>query len=100
MINKYLKVILIILLIIFSFFYFFGSNIFRYSLTEKKDLTIEQIEKFEEDIKNGIEIDLTDYIVKDKTYDNRLTKINNSISSVINFGFKKVFEYIFKSIEV
>lgn len=80
--------------------FFFGNTVFKYELTEKRDLTEEQILKFEEDIKNGIEIDIEDYVVKDKNYDNKITDVNKNISSIINYGFKKIFEYLLKNVEV
>lgn len=98
--KKIIKYFIIGILIVFLILFFFGSSIFKNKLTEKKDLTLEQIEKFEDDIKNGVEIDLNDYVVKDKSYDNSITNINRKISNIIEFGFKKVFEYLLKNIEV
>ena len=98
--KKIIKYLILGILILFLILFFFGSSIFKNKLTEKKDLTLEQIERFEDDIKNGVEIDLNDYVVKDKTYDNSITNINRKISNIIEFGFKKVFEYLLKNIEV
>lgn len=99
MIKDIRKVLVIIIFVIFLFFYFFGSNIYQKELTEKKDLTIEQIKKFESDVKAGVEIDLNDYIVKDKNYDNNVTKINVTISNFIEKGFKKIFKYLLSGID-
>ena len=47
---------------------------------EVKTLTEEQIKKFEEDIKNGISIDVTDYtIIEEKDY---TTKLSDGIYKV------------------
>lgn len=73
---------------------------FPSNLTLKRDLTVSQIEKFEEDIKNGIEIDLNDYIIKDKSYDNIITNTNKKISNIIETGFKKIFKYLLKNINI
>ena len=81
------------------FLYFFGNNIYQGWITEKKDLTIEQIKKFEQDIENGVEIDLEEYIVKDKNFDNTITKINSKISNAIESSFKKIFKYLLKNID-
>lgn len=99
MTDKLYKLFIVITFIMFLFFYFFGSNIYPNELTVKKDLTIEQINKFEQDVKEGKEIDINDYIVKEKDYNNTVTKINSSISSIIEFSFKKIFNYLLKNID-
>ena len=97
--KKILKYLIVILLSLFSILYYFGTTIFQNGLSEKRDLTMEQIAKFEEDVKNGVEIDIKEYVVKDKTYDNLITNINKDISKFIGKGFKKIFKYLLKNIE-
>lgn len=99
MIKKIVKYLLLIVISIFLILYFFGNNIYQGWITEKKNLTIEQIEKFEKDIENGVEIDLEEYIVKEKNYDNPVTIINSKISNVIEASFKKIFKYLLKNID-
>ena len=98
--NKVIKLVIYAVIILFLLLYFFGSNIFQSKLTEKRDLTTSQIAKFEEDIKNRVEIDINEYVVKDKTYDNIVTNTNNKISNMIELGFKKIFDFLLKNIEV
>ena len=99
--NKNIKrVLLILVLFIFTLLYFFGSNIFPGTLTIKRDLTLKEIEKFEKDVKAGVEVDINDYIVKDKNYDNIITKTNKKISNIISSGFKKLFKYLLKNIDI
>ncbi len=100
MIKKKSKYFIYLVILFFLFIYFFGGNIYKYKLTEKKDLTLEQISKFENDIKNGIEIDLSEYVVKDKNYYNSITNINNDISKIINVGLRKIFQYLLKKIDI
>ena len=95
-----IKYLLIIIISIFLFLYFFGSNIFQSKLTEKRILTQKQIEKFEEDVKNNVEIDINNYVVKDKSYNNFITDTNRKISNAIELGFKKIFEYILKNVDI
>ncbi len=95
-----LKALIIGGFLLFLILYFFGSNMFQSDITLKRNLTISQIEKFENDIKNGKEIDLNDYIIKDKSYDNIITNTNNKISNAIESGFKKLFKYLLKNINV
>ncbi len=80
--------------------YYFGKNIYQFKITEKRDLTEIQIQKFEKDIKEGKEIDINEYIIKDKNYNNNITNINDKISKMINKGFRKIFEYFLKNIKI
>lgn len=73
---------------------------YEYRQHEKKVLTEEQIKKFESDVKNGVEIDINDYVFKEKDYSNKIVKINDKISDVIEYGFKKAFNYVLKNINV
>ena len=100
MIKRFTKYFTIVFLLFFLFIYFFGGNIYKYKLAEKTSLTLEQISKFESDVKNGIEIDLNDYVIKDKDYTNVITDINGKISSFINFGLKEIFKYFLKKVDI
>lgn len=100
MIEKVLKYGCIGLVLLFFFFFFVGDIIYKNRLTTKTILTEEQIKKFEEDVKNGVNIDINDYVVKDKDYQNNVTRVNDTISSLINKTFKQIFKYILKSIDV
>lgn len=82
-----------------------SSGYYEYELNKKTTLTNEAIEKFERDLKDGKSIDIDDYVVKDdKNYDNRISKIGNSISNkidnVMSTGIKYLFKYIEKSIKI
>lgn len=98
--KKFIKYIFIFIIGLFLLLYFFGSNVFQSRLTVKRDLTQEQIDKFEEDVRNGVEVDIKNYIVKDKKYNNIITDTNSKISNVIEYSFKKIFEYLLKNIDV
>ncbi len=100
MIEKTFKYGCIGLVLLFFFFFFVGDIIYKNRLTTKTILTEEQIKKFEEDVKNGVNIDINDYVVKDKDYQNNVTRVNDTISSLINKTFKQIFKYILKSIDV
>ena len=98
--KKIIKYSLVAISIIFLVLYFFGGNIYQNWTTEKKILTEDQIMKFEKDVKDGKEIDLEEYVVKEKSYDNTVTNINKKISNIIEEGFKKIFKYLLKNIDV
>lgn len=98
--KKIFKYLSLVLLLGFLLLYFGGNNIFGNQLTYKRNLTISQIEKFENDVKNGVKIDINDYVVKDKTHDNIVTNTNKKISSIIEQGFKKIFKYFLNNIDI
>ena len=65
------------------------TGYYEYQNKEKKEFTEEKIKQFEEDIKNGKQINLTDYLSSDrKEYDNKITKLGNTVSDIINYSFK------------
>lgn len=97
--KKIIKMTLYLLLFSFFFVYIIGSNgLYEYKLNNKKVLTEDAIKKFETDVKNGVKIDLNDYIVVEKNYDNKLTRTNRKISNYIADVSKKVFKYLFRYI--
>ena len=97
--EKIIKVSLYLLLFSFLFVYIIGSSgLYEYRLNNKKTLTEDAIKKFETDVKNGVKIDLNDYIVVEKNYDNELTRTNRKISNYIGSMLKKAFKYLFRYI--
>ena len=89
--EKILKTSLIFLFVIFITLYITHvSGYYEYELHKKVELTNEQIEQFENDIKNNKYIDVNDYV--DNTiedYSNNFSKLSSSFS---NFTSKYVKE--------
>lgn len=88
-----------IYMVVFFFFilYFMSwSGLYEHKVKIKSTLTEDSIKQFEEDVKNGVQIDVNNYIVKDKNYDNKFTVINREISSYVGKGFESVIKYIAK----
>ena len=100
MIKKIINIIFVILFVVFLFLFTFGDYIYKNKVTTRKELTEEQIKKFEDDIKAGIELDLNKYLIKDNNYQNKITEINSNISHVIEKLFKKLFEHFLKNIDI
>lgn len=95
--EKITKSITIFIIIIFFIVYFLSSTgIYEYKLEKRKTLTEESIKRFEEDVKNGNVLDVSNYIVKDKNYDNNFSIINRKISNIVADGFSNVIKYITK----
>ena len=71
---------------------------------EKTLYTEEQIKKFEEDVKNGKEIDIDAYIDNSKVdYSNNISNFGETVSGIIDYSsdktmdlLEKFFEFLFK----
>lgn len=90
LIKKFLKAIFFIFVMLYlSLFIMDQTGYYTFSLVKQKNLTEEQIKKFEEDIKAGVDIDLEEYIkTDDKSYQNNVSSlglvISNGIGSIVN----------------
>ncbi len=74
---------------------------YEYKKQEQVTLTAEQIKQFEEDVKNGKNIDLENYLEKtNKNYQTKFSQLglnlSNSIADTIEKGVNKFFGYISK----
>lgn len=98
--NKFLKLFVFTVLIVFLVvFLVSGSGYYEYELNKKSNLTQEAIFKFEQDIKDGKEIDVNDYLVEEeKDYSNGFSKAGVNISNKIGDFFSKGVKFIFNSI--
>ena len=90
--NKTLKFISISLITIFIFSYVVEkSGYYEYNLQNKKNLTEKEIKKFEQDVKDGKNIDIKEYMHNDtNNYSNELTKTTSNISIKLNNYIKLV----------
>lgn len=80
------------------------SGYYQTELQRKMILTNEAIEEFENDIKNGKDVDAKDYAsYNQKNYDNNFSKtgrfISKKINQVVSSGIKKSLKIIMKAIE-
>lgn len=102
---KLLKLFIIILFLTFLVVYSIGeSGYYEYKLSNKKNLTEEQIKEFEKDVKEGKEIDIKKYLTDNKIdYTNNLSRITYKISDktnrILKKGIEGVFKYINKLVE-
>jgi len=103
--NKIYKFIFLIFFMSFLVIYFSElTGYYEYQNHQKTTLTEEQIRKFEEDVKNGNEVDINEYLVVDtKKYNNALSKLasklSDNISKIVNNGVEYTFKYISKIID-
>ena len=94
------KSIFVIFFIAFIITYAIGeSGYYEYQLSNKRILTEEQMKKFEEDVKNGEDIDLNDYVVDTtKDYSNKFTSFVTDVSLTANNYIKKTIESLFTAV--
>ena len=99
------KVITLILFIIFITM-FFASFTGYYDYENKKQaiMTEEKIKQFEQDVKNGVNLDLTNYIDKPKNnYNSFLAKVGSKtskfISNTVSSSVSNFFGFLIKFVD-
>lgn len=99
-INKMFKIIFFLCFISYLTFYMAGrSGYYEYTERKKMSFTKEQIEQFENDIKNGNDVDVKQYLKNtNKNYQNKISKTTLSISENISKYTKKGVNIIFTKI--
>ncbi len=97
-----LRFVVIVLFASFSFVYAMANmGYYEYRNHNKRVMTDEQIEKFEEDIKKGIELDLNNYVNKDsRIIKNQMSlKISRLIGNISQKTIRKIFKILNKIVE-
>ncbi len=96
---------IIFILIVLSFLALFTTQVsgyYEYSNSQKTMLTNEAIKKFEEDLKQGKDISINDY-VETTNYSNSLSqvalKISNNLQSLMDKSLKKMFSSIAQKLD-
>lgn len=103
--NKIYKYIFMFFFISFLVIYFSEiTGYYQYQNHKKATLTKEQIEKFENDVASGKEVDINEYLTVDtKSYNNGLSKLtsklSDSISSIVQGGIEETFKFLSKLVE-
>lgn len=65
----------------------------------KAMMTEEAIRRFEEDVRDGVDIDHINYLEQERNYQNRLTRMGRGLSSFIERSFNTIMSNIFQEIE-
>lgn len=98
--TKVFKKAFLIIFIGFSAMYISqATGYYEFEQYNKKVLTEEKIKEFEQDIKNGKNIDVNNYVVKEnKNYESKISKIGDELSSyvesVVVSGLNTTFKYL------
>lgn len=98
--NKIFKYSLLVLFITFFSLYISQSTgYFEYQNQKKTGLTESQIKAFEQDVKEGKEVDLNNYInFNNQDYDNGMSKLGYTISSTTEKYVQKIIDSSFKAL--
>ena len=97
LIIRLFRISFITLLVIFlGLFIANNTGYYSFSAINRKQLTEEQIKKFEEDVKNGVDIDINNYLEENTvSYKNNISSlgynISNITSDIIKEGIYKIF---------
>ena len=94
---KFLGLLMVVFFIVMLFSS--SSGYYEYEINKKSNLTQEAIIKFEQDVKDGKDIDVEEYLVKkENDYTNNFTKTGLSISNKIERMFAGGIKFIFNTI--
>ena len=85
--NRLIKIMGIMLFIMFLSLYLSNYNTNYYE--NRRVLTEEAMDRFEKDVKSGKKIIASSYLLKEKNYSNRISKIGMESSKLIENIFSK-----------
>ncbi len=99
--NNFIRIMsLTVFLIFLALYYSSNAGLIDYQAKNKMQLTEEQIQMFEEDVKNNVEIDLKKYMDnKEEKYDNSISKTTLKVSNSIGKTVKNILDYFFEKVE-
>ncbi len=97
--NNIVKIVLVSLVLLFIGLYISQiSGYYEYTNSKKNVLTEEAIQRFEKDVKEGKNIEAKNYLEEQKNYNNKASRLGIKVSNIIEKGFNKSMNYIFKEI--
>lgn len=105
MLKKIIKPIFILLFFSYSMLYLLSAaGYYEYRNYEKMILTEEQIKKFESDVKQGLDVDVTDYIKEEKVnHNNKIAntgkKLSILVSNIMTSGMIESFKVLSKLVD-
>ena len=98
--KKIFKMLMIVLFLFFTTLYFGqAAGYLEAGARRKTTLTDDAIRRFEEDLALGIEIDFRNYLPMERDYHNRFTRAGRNVSSLVEDGFNRVMNRLFRGIQ-
>lgn len=100
-IRKFIFVFLMLSFLIFIIIFISSkAGYYEYSNNSRKNFTEEKMAKFEEDVKNGKNVKIEDYLDSESIiYDNNVSKLGDNMSKIINKSVNFILESSFKAVE-
>ncbi len=97
--KKGIKVFLIMIILLYLGLYFtYKNGYYEQRNQERKVLTEEMIQEYEEDLKNGVDVTNKEYVVVRPNYGNIYTNETLKISKKIEKGFDQIIKYFFNKL--
>lgn len=97
--KKFIVFVCFIFIILFFALYISQyTGYFDYSSSKKNILTDSAIKKFEDDIREGKSIDTSNYLIEEKNYSNKISRLGMKTSNIIEKAFKKGINIIFREL--
>lgn len=93
------RIIFFTILILFTTLYMTQAlGYYEYSAKKTNRLTEDAVRKFEQDLKEGKEVNASDYIKKENDYSNRLSKLGITASNIVGDTFDNLMNFIFNEL--
>lgn len=97
--KKYLKSLFLVIIFCFLGLYFFYANGYHESkIRKEKEQMEEMILKYEDDLKNGLDVTKENYVIESPDYSNNFTETSLKLSEKIRQVIDGSIKYIFKKI--
>lgn len=89
-------ILLILFMMYFAIFVMVNLGYYEYASYKKRVFTESQIAKYEEDIKENVDIDIEDYLVDEEDFQDKPKRIGLRISEFISNSCKQSVNGVFK----
>ena len=100
---KIFKYVFLVLFVSYTAIYIMVNlGYYEYSNYNKKIFTEEQIKKFEEDVKNGVVLDASEYLVREDNVNTKKQlglKVSEFIGKISRKGIEEIFKLLNKVVE-
>ena len=98
---NYMPIIIIVLFL--GLFFSYQNGYYDKYMRDKIDLTNQNIERFEQDLIDGRDVTLEDYLEQEKSYATKIShlslKVSNKLENIISRGIKYIFKKISSFVE-
>jgi len=97
--NAIRNVFVVLFLIFMSLYMAVQAGYYEYRNNKQATLTVEQIQKFEQDVKDGKKVDLEDYLVSESpSRKSKISEFSTNLSNNVEKYVKKAISFTFSSL--